>query len=192
MLNTKTKMLSRKLAAGLMALCCALVLLGSPTTAHASSGKYTSVTQSASVDGGGTLYSHTERQTYGSTSGNVRTVKFYVYAKYSGSQTVTSIRCSWQTGAIMKSGATLTMSIAGSTSKTVSVTASASSTSTYTTVTTATKYWCNTNGSKVAYENSNFTLAPKSYVKGYKFWVTSTAKVYTENHARATEISSGC
>ncbi|SDB08933.1 hypothetical protein [Eubacterium oxidoreducens] len=50
---------------------------------------YTKDDENISVNGGGTLYAHAERQTYGSlsSSGVVRKVKFYVYAKYSGTKT---------------------------------------------------------------------------------------------------------
>lgn len=151
---------------------------------------YTSDDDSISVNGGGKLYTHAERQTYGSTSknGTVWKVKFYVYAKYEGKKKVTSIKCSWKTGAKMRSSAT--MSLNTSAGSTYSFGASASNS--WQNIESAEKYWCSTNGSKIVSENSNFTIAPDCDLKGYLFWITTTATVKVKGGAKKSSISCGC
>ena len=152
--------------------------------------RYTSDDDSHAVDGGGTLYTHAERQTYGSLSqsGKVRKVKFYVYAKYVGKKDVTSIKCSWVTGAKMRNSATMTLS----TSAGSSYSFDASTSSTWQNIESSEKYWNSTNGSKIEYESSNFTISPNSDLYGYDFWVTTTAKVKVKGGAKTTSISCGC
>lgn len=149
---------------------------------------YTKDNEDLAVSGGGKLYSHTERQTYGTLSGKVRKVKFYVYGKYDGSQKVDSIKCAWRTGATLRKSATLTLST--SVGKEYSFGASASST--WQSVTSSEKYWLHTSGTKVSYEDSNFTIAPDADLSGFDFWVTTTATVYTKGYKKPTAISSGC
>ncbi len=177
----------RKCIVAVLCMCCLLSAVNTPVAVEAAS-SYTSDKESVSVSGGGTLYSYTERQSTGSVNGNVRKVKFYVYAKYSGSQTVTSIKCSWKTGAKLRNSATLTLNTSVGSSYSVSASAS----STYQNVESSTKYWNNTNGATISYEASNFTIAPKSDLYGTCFWVTSTARVTTKGYSKPTSISSGC
>ena len=132
---------------------------------------YDSDDDSISVNGGGKLLTHAEHQTYGTTSNNgkVRKVKFYVYAKYSGDKKVTEIKCSWKIGAKMRSSATMTLN----TSAGKAYSFGASSSSTWQNVESEEKYWLSTNGSKIEYEQSNFTIAPDSDLKGFMFWITT-------------------
>lgn len=151
---------------------------------------YSSDDDNISVNGGGKLYTHAERQTYGSTSKNgmVRKVKFYVYAKYSGKKKVTSIKCAWKTGAKMRSSATMTLN----TSAGSSYSFGASSSNSWQNIESAEKYWHSTNGSKIEYENSNFTISPDSDLYGYMFWITTTAVVKVKGGAKKSTISCGC
>lgn len=170
----------------------ALCISGFPGNVYAKdlSGYYTKDDDNNPVNGGGTLYTHAERQTYGtvSSSGLVRKVKFYVYAKYSGKKTVTSIKCSWQTGAKMRSSATMQLN----TSVGSSYSFGASSSSAWQSVESTEKYWHSTNGSKVEYENSNFTIAPDVDLLGYQFWIKTTAVVKVKGGAKPTTVSCGC
>ena len=151
---------------------------------------YTSDDDKISVNGGGTLYTHAERQVYGSDSksGTVRKVKFYVYAKYSGSKQVSSIKCAWKTGAKMRNSATMTLN----TSVGSSYSFGASASNTYQNIESSEKYWCSTNGCKVEYDQSNFTLTPIGDLYGYYFWITTTATVRVKGGAKNSTISCGC
>ena len=54
------------------------------------------------------------------------------------------------------------------------------------------KYWCSTNGSKIESENSNFTITPDCDLKGYSFWITTTATVKVKGGAKKSSISCEC
>lgn len=151
---------------------------------------YSSDDDHIAVNGGGKLYTHAERQTYGSTSKNgmVRKVKFYVYAKYSGKNKVTSIKCAWKTGAKMRASATMTLN----TSAGSAYSFGASSSNSWQNIQSSEKYWQSTKGSKVEYENSNFTITPTSDLYGYMFWITTTAVVKVKGGTKKSTISCGC
>lgn len=138
--------------------------------------------------GGGNIVSYSERQRYGTVNGKVQKVKFYVYAKYTGSKKVNEIKCMWSTGATMRKCATMTLST--SVGKEYSFQASESST--WQSITSTEKYWSSTNGSKVECEASNFTIAPIDDLKGDNFWILSTAKVKLNGSNKYISTSSGC
>ena len=160
------------------------------TYAYAGAADYYTTDKDSVVtpDGNGhKLYSYTEHQTYGTLSGKSRKVKFYVYAKYVGTTTVESIKCQWKIGAKVRTSATITGTV-GLTGNTYSI--SASSSSTWQNVTTAEKYWINYSGTKVAYEDSNFVISPDSDLKGFEFWVTTTATVKLKGYGKTATIMS--
>lgn len=156
----------------------------------AAEGDYYTIAPDSKIacQGGGNLISHAERQTYGTLSGNVRKVMFYVYAKYDGTQAVDSIKCEWSTGATLRNSATMTLS----TSVGTQYSFGASTSSTWQSVTSTPKYWLHTTGTTVSYENSNFTIAPDADLLGYQFWITTTGTVYTKGYLKPTTISNGC
>lgn len=179
----------RKIATCVMT--AALLATSLPTGVSAGIGDYhVSDDDSIAVNGGGTLYTHAERQRYGTVSNNntVRKVNFYVYAQYSGDKTVTSIKCAWKTGATMRSSAT--MSLNTSAGKNYSFGASASST--WQNIESSEKYWESTNGSTIEYESSNFTITPDWDLSGFDFWITTTASVKVKGGAKKSTISCGC
>lgn len=166
-----------------------VIMFSSPLTVSAGIGDYyTSDNDSVPCgSNGGTLYSHTERQTYGTVSGNVHKYKFYVYSQYNGSKTVERIRCTWKTGASLRNSASMSLSI--STGKTYSVDGTSSSTWTNTYIE---KYWEHSTGTKVSYEQSNFTVSPNVDYRDGTASVTTTSSVKLKGDAKSYAISSGC
>lgn len=165
------------------------VILTSSMTAFAGIGDYyTSDDDSVACgSGGGTLYSHTERQTYGTISGTVHKFKFYVYSKYEGNKTVEQVKCTWKTGASLRNSASMSLSISTGTTYTASAGSSSSWSNTY-----IEKYWLHTTGTKVSYEQSNFTVTPESDYRDNTASVTTTSSVKLKGDAKTYSISSGC
>lgn len=137
---------------------------------------------------GGKLYSHAERQQYGSLSGYVRTFRYYIYSKYEGSSTVEKISSEWYTTAKLRSSATLSLST--TLGETVSVTAG--SQSTWQNVKSPVKTWTNSNGTKTTYEQSNFAVSPDTDLSGYEVSIVHTSKVKLKGDAKTYSLSSGC
>lgn len=136
---------------------------------------------------GGKLYSHTERQTYGTVSGNVHKYKFYVYSSYDGSKTVEKIRCTWKTGASLRNSASMSLSISTGATYSASASSSSSWSNTY-----IEKYWEHSTGTKVSYEQSNFTVTPDVDYRSGTASVTTTSSVKLKGDSKTYAISSGC
>lgn len=173
-------------------LLCALVVLSSfgvNNTAMASSEDYyLSDTDNTSCADGGKLISYSERQKYGKLTGNSRRVKFYTYAKYDGSTKVKEIKLTWHLGAKMRSCCELTATVS-LTNKEYGV--SATYKQAWQNCNTVDKYWSSTNGAKVEYENSNYVISPDADLKGFQFWINSTAYVELKGYAHRSTISTG-
>lgn len=137
---------------------------------------------------GGKLYSHAERQQYGSLSGNVRTFRFYIYSKYEGSSTVEKISSEWYTTAKLRNSATLSLS--ASLGSTVSV--SAGYETTWQNVSSPKKSWTNTNGTNATYEQSSFAISPDSDLYEHEVSIVHTSKVKLKGDAKPYSLSSGC
>ena len=136
----------------------------------------------------GKLYSHAERQQYGSLSGNVRTFRFYIYSKYEGSGTVEYISSEWYTTAKLRSSATLSLN--ASLGTTVSVSAGAQST--WQNVTSPVKSWTNSNGSNITYEQSSFAVSPDSDLYLYEVGLVHTSIVKIKGDPKPYTLISGC
>lgn len=146
--------------------------------------------KSRNVNGGGTLTSYAERQkdSASSVSGNARTVTYRVYADYSGSAKVTSIRTEWTIRATFKrpvSGSFNAGLTVGATE--VGGNVGASSTNEWKDF-SITKYWVNTNGTTHSfYGPSEYVLSPNNQV--YSHALTNVAIVKVANHSTPTEVT---
>jgi len=128
------------------------------------------------------------KQRYGTLSGTVRKFQFYLYSKYEGTKTVERIKASWTVTAKMRSQATLTLSTSLSTN---SATISAGTSSTWQNV-SLNKYYISTNGTKMVYDQSNFTCAPDSDLYSYEVSLVTESSVKLKSDAKTYTISSGC
>ncbi len=164
--------------------------LGVKNSAMASSeDRYTKDTEKISCPDKGTLTSYCENQTYGKLTGKSRKIKFYTYAAYNGSSKVEEIRVSWNLGAKMRNKCELTATVSMNSNREYGVKASASMS--WQNCNTAKKYWSSTNGCRTEYEDSNYVIAPDVDLKGYQFWLKSTAYVKLKGYSHSTSISTG-
>ena len=81
------------------------------------------------------------------------------------------------------------MSLSISTGKSYTVSASASSSWSNTYIE---KYWEHTTGTKVSYEQSNFTVTPDVDYRSGTASVTTTSSVKLKGDSKSYSISSGC
>lgn len=117
----------------------------------------------------------------GTTSGATRQWNYQVTAKVGGSQSVAQIKSTWTGGADMRNSGSFSV-----TAGTSGVGVSSSSSWQYV---KQTKYWSNTNGSRLATYSSNMVVAP---VQDYEFGTISlinTAFVKFNGDARNWQIS---
>lgn len=144
-----------------------------------------------SRDSGGKLISFTERHKRGKKSGNVKSYPYYLYSKYTGSSTVEKIKSTWKVGCNLKNSATISMSANVGAGETTSVGASASGSSNWQWKEVS-KYYYSTNGSKLVYSNSNFTVAPYKYSDSGSIYLTNESYLKIKGDNQPYSISSGC
>lgn len=133
-----------------------------------------------SVPGGGTLTSNIWRGGMG-VSGNTYKWDYQVSAVYSGKQTVTSIRTSWEFGSCLKNSASFTIGVSsggftvgsGSSWQCNSIKA----------------YWLNSNGAKSASWRSTAIAAPSKYYQSGSIWGSNVARVYTKGYAQPKDAT---
>lgn len=140
---------------------------------------------------GGKLISYVERHKKGNTSGNVKTYPYYLYSKYDGSTTVKKIMATWSVGCNLQNSASLSLSANVGAGTTTSVSVSAGSSSSWEWK-EASKYYYSTNGSKLVYSNSNFTIAPYKYSDSDSIYLINTAYLELKNDNTPYSINSGC
>ena len=140
---------------------------------------------------GGKLISYVERHKKGNTSGNVKTYPYYLYSKYDGNSAVKKIMATWSVGCNLQNSASLSLSANVGTGTTTSVGVSASESSSWQWK-EASKYYYSTNGSKVVYSKSNFTIAPYKYSKADSIYMLNTAYLELKNDNSPYSINSGC
>jgi hypothetical protein len=148
--------------------------------------RYSTQEKTNNVPGGGVILSHVDRQTYGNISGNQRSIDYYVYADYSGSETVKEIRTTWVQRAQFwrKSGSSYSAGVTMGTSS-VGLNVSSGSTTQYVDSATITKYWSNTNGATHAYYDSNYIVWPRDQLRSDQ--LSNTARLNIYGHANPIE-----
>lgn len=121
----------------------------------------------------------------GKESGNTRKWDYLVSAKYLRRKKkvrVKSIRISWQGGASLRNGASISLGISDS-----GVSVGAYEKWTY--VKTKVKYWINTKGQNNASYRSNLVAAPSQDYKRWSVWLINTGKLRIKGDKRSWEYS---
>ncbi|SHO48335.1 hypothetical protein [Anaerocolumna xylanovorans] len=144
-----------------------------------------------SAQSGGSLVSYTERHKTGEASGNVKTYPYYLYSKYTGSKTVEEIKSTWTVGCNLKNSASLGLSANVGAGTTTTVSASATTSESWQWI-QASKYYSSTNGSKLVYSNSNFTIAPYKYSDSDSIYLINSSYLKLKGDNQPYSISSGC
>lgn len=134
---------------------------------------------------GGKLTSNVWRQSIGTNYGNTVQWDFQVSAVYSGTQTVERIRTTWKGSASLRNSAEISLGLD------LEGGVSAGSGTSWQTVSTPTKYWQNSNGSKVADYRSNLVVGPSKDYRTNTAYITNTALVKLKGYAKTYEINAG-